>query len=401
MGLRRVVLSRRPSQDAWVFSTSTVFLCLFPPARIHTIAALLFPMAYLHSVLSPFPKSSALSKHQPPVQTDNDSNKPIDFIPGELGIGLTQDDVYSFLSSELTTPLLDELYDNLWLVARKSGKNIDPLNRQRVKTREIIATEDARLHLVWYRNRIYVKPMPLCLLNHDFWATYLSSPVENAPSAHHTSAPQPNPYKPFFDRRIALGFMRSYALLVRHRVDFVLARESHLFPIEFDWEQWSEFIAHFRHIEDDEVANRYHYGQLRLSRLNWAVRLCRPSSAATKWFYEVPHWSIGMYVERAITPLLFGFASLSLVLSSMQVLLAVPDESLSSVRVDVSSLAAMRGAFWVFSCMVLLLSGVIWVLLFVIPFCGLIRELTWGFMNRGKINTEGLTRREQEALPKA
>jgi hypothetical protein len=74
-----------------------------------------------------------------------------------------------------------------------------------------------------------------------------------------------------------------------------------------------------------------------------------------------------MYVERAIAPLLFVFASLSLVLSSMQVLLSVPKEGLGLNHVNASSLAVMRGAFWVFSVMILMLLGAVWILLFIIP----------------------------------
>jgi hypothetical protein len=192
--------------------------------------------------------------------------------------------------------------------------------------------------------------------------------------------------------------MRSYALLVRHHVDFVLARDAHLFPIQFDWADWSEFIAHFRHIEDEDVARRYHYGQLRLSRLNWAVRLFRPSSAQTKWFYAIPHWSTEMYVERAIAPLLFGFASLSLVLSSMQVLLAIPDDGLGSIHVNASSLSVMKQAFWVFSIIILLLSGLIWALLFAVPAGVFVWQITWGFQNREKTDSEDLAQASQSGV---
>ncbi|KAJ4288936.1 hypothetical protein N0V90_011277 [Kalmusia sp. IMI 367209] len=363
-------------------------------------------MTYPHASAAPFPESNALSKHRlrrlehELSRTENESNIHIDYIPGEPSIKLTRANAYGFLSSELSTPLLDELYDALWLVARKSGKSIDSLNIQRVKSRDIIATEDVRLHLVWHRNRIYIKPMPVGLLNYDFWATYLAFPNENTTPDQHISTSKPISHKTIFDRKIALGFMRSYAFLVRHRIDFVLAREAHLFPTDLEWEEWNEFISHFRNIEDDEVAKRYHYGQLRLSRLNWIVRLLRPSSSTTTWFYEIPHWSIGMYVERAVTPLLFGFASLSLVLSSMQVLLAVPDEGLGLIRGDGSGLVAMRRAFWVFSVMVLLMSAGVWVLLVIIPLGGLLRGLVWGWKNRGKIDADGVAQREQDALRK-
>ncbi|KAF2786053.1 hypothetical protein K505DRAFT_380511 [Melanomma pulvis-pyrius CBS 109.77] len=338
----------------------------------------------------------AISKQASSTSADSNSDNKINCIPGEPGVGLLQSTVYDFLGSELGTPLLDELYTHLWLVARKFGKSVDPLNRQRVKIREIIATEDVHLHLVWHHNRIYVKPMPLCLLNYDFWATYLPSLADEKSPSQEVTALQQIPSTLVFDRKVALGFMRSYALLVRHRVDFVLARDSHLLPAELDWAKWSEFIVHFRRIEDRDVAKRYHYGQLRLSRLNWAVRLFRPSCATTTWFYEIPHSSTGWYLKQAITPLLFGFASLSMVLSSMQVLLAVPDEGLGLHRVHVSSLVAMRQAFWIFSIIILLVSGVIWALLFVIPSVAIIWQLIWGFKNRADSSAEGSIQLKKE-----
>lgn len=355
-------------------------------------------MAHIQPLLPPFPKSSALSKQRlaPVLGPDrpisatsrstpnHDSDEVINCVPGEPSISLTQAAVDDFLTSELSTPVLDELYDHLWLVACKSGERTDSLHRQRIKGRDIVATESAHLHLVWRYDKIYVKPMPLCLLNYDFWNTYLSMPVDSADPNQDVFPRQHDLCTPAFDRAAVVGFMRSYALLVRHNVDFILARESHLFPAELDWIKWSEFISYFRKFEDRDVANRYHYGQLRLSRLDWAVRLFRPSSAATKWFYEIPHWSSEVYVERAIAPLLFGFASLSLVLSSMQVLLSVPDEALGFHGLGVSSLVPMRRVFWLFSIIILLLSGLVWILLFTIPFSVLLWQLSWGFMNSGK-----------------
>ena len=228
--------------------------------------------------------------------------------------------------------------------------------------------------------------MPLCLLNFDFWTTYLLLPAKDITPHEGSSMSQQRPSKPVYDRKVALGFMQSYALLVRHHVDFSLARESHLIPTDLKWEEWSEFITHFQNIKDEDVANRYHYGQLRLSRLDWAVRLFRPSSAATLWFYELPFWSTGMYVERATAPFIFGFASLSLVLSAMQVLVSVPEEGLGFNSIGASSLTAMRRAFWTFSVMMLLLSGLVWIVLFVIPAGVLVWQLSWGFKHRGKTN---------------
>ncbi|KAF2133615.1 hypothetical protein P153DRAFT_363778 [Dothidotthia symphoricarpi CBS 119687] len=367
----------------------------FPPTPFLESSALftqrLVPVASSGQTV---PKQGSTSPH------DSISDKPINHIPDAPGVIHSQETVRDFLTSELGTPLLDELYNHLWLVARRQGNSIDPLNRQRVKAREIIATEDARLHLVWHHNRIYIKPMPLCLLNHDFWATYLPSPTDETLSSQEVIASQKESSTSAFDRKIALGFMRSYALLVRHRVDFFLARDSHLLPAELEWAKWSEFIRHFRLIKDEDVAKRYHYGQLRLSRLNWAVRLFRPSreTTTTAWFYEIPHWSTGGYVQQVTTPLLFGFASLSLVLSSMQVLLSVPAEDLSLHSLNAASLVPMKQALWLFSIIVLLLSGIIWLLLLVLPLMGLTWQLTWGYKNRANSNVKDVVYLKKEAV---
>ena len=74
-------------------------------------------------------------------------------------------------------------------------------------------------------------------------------------------------------RALAVGFLRSYARLVASPLDFALAKEAHLLPDDggnnsFDWLAWAAFIQHFRRLGDEHVAPRYHYGQLRLSRLN-------------------------------------------------------------------------------------------------------------------------------------
>ncbi|KAL8909883.1 MAG: hypothetical protein Q9171_004796 [Xanthocarpia ochracea] len=144
-------------------------------------------------------------KSRSPPDNSPDPDQPITHVPGEPSTSLTQTAVCDFLTSELSIPLLDELYDGLWLVARKSGKSIDSLHRQKVKAREIVANEDAHLHL-----------------------------VDSISSEKGTFAIRSVPPSPVFDRAVALGFMRSYALLVRHHVDFILARESHLFPAELD-----------------------------------------------------------------------------------------------------------------------------------------------------------------------
>ena len=327
----------------------------------------------------PFPLQHALNEEQfqnqhGVSQTETAPNTQISHVPGQPSVSLSPSDVHAFLTQELHTPVLDELYPRLWWVGRKDSQAINPLNRQRVKGWDIVATEDPNLHLIRQGNKMHIKPVPLCFLNHDFWNIYL------APSSTQSSVPLDGNIS---NRAAAMGFMRSYSHLIQHRLDFILAQKDHLLPSEIEWIEWSKFITHFRHIDDSQVASRYHYGQLRLSRLNWAVRIFQPRNAPSAWFYKIPYWSTASYLESVIGPLIFVFASLSVVLSSMQVVLSVPSEGLWSDGYDSANIRGMRQAFWVFSIMMILLSGVVWTLIIVVPVSVLIWQLHWGFRNRG------------------
>lgn len=334
----------------------------------------------------PFPLTSAPNTERiKDIRAKDDVDEPlreentghITYVPGNPAVKLHVFEVDAFLSKQLETPVLDDLYQWLWLFAKQSSQNIKPLSRHRVKGRSIIPTEDPRLHLIWQPNKIYVKTVPECLLNYQFWATYLTGPRTHSDARITQDAPSLKTCPTY--RSLAMGFLRSYALLVPHRLDFQIAKEYFLIPDYINWIQWSKFINFFRQIRDENVAQRYHYGQLRLSRLNWAVRLFRPHHASTNLFYETPLWSTGRFLSRATVPLLFVFACMSLILSSMQVALSVPTE-----YQPVSSTAqnAMGYVFWTFSIIALLLSAVILVILLGIPLAVLTFQLSWGFRHR-------------------
>jgi hypothetical protein len=321
--------------------------------------------------------SSQLSKPIP---------KLLDHLPGEPSVGLADNDVHEFIQTELGTAVLDEMYPNMWLVGRKASDNIDPLHRQRIKERSIVPSEDSGLHMVWSENTIYVKPLPLCLLNHNFWTRYLAKPPIGGGSTSDAQNSRPS------DRRIAVGFLRSYAFLIRHRCDYEIAKTSLLIPGDFDWMQWSRFINNFRSLGHYEgVAKRYHYGQIRLSRLNWAVRLLRPQMSRSWWFYEQPYWSTMPYVQAAAAPLIFLFASISLLLSSMQVMLAAPSETLRFPSFGADAAMIMSRVYWVFSLIVILLSYLSWALLIGVPLSIFIWQLSYGLSSRRK-RTEDSTK---------
>ena len=69
------------------------------------------------------------------------------------------------------------------------------------------------------------------------------------------------------------------------------------------------------------------------------------------------------------------------VYTPMQVVASMPADGLGFALLDYSGILALRRACWVFSIMILLMSGIIWTLLLVIPLSVLLWQLSWGYKN--------------------
>jgi hypothetical protein len=83
---------------------------------------------------------------------------------------------------------------------------IDELKGTKTASHPETQTSIPGLHLVWYYKELYVKPLPKCLFSYGFWEKHLT---EQEQSSNKSSK-----------RRAALGFVRSYAYLIRHESDF-------------------------------------------------------------------------------------------------------------------------------------------------------------------------------------
>ncbi|OCK92231.1 uncharacterized protein K441DRAFT_663469 [Cenococcum geophilum 1.58] len=212
-----------------------------------------------------------------------------------------------FLEKELWSKDLEAMAPRLWIMTTFSGGNINPLHRQRVKGREIIVTEEPRLHLVWIHNRIFIKPLPRYLLSQALWETYLDKGSDRLGDSQSNI------------RKAATGFLRTYRYLIQHESDFNIAQQDNLrlIPKDVDWASFCQFISELNHIEDSAVSKRYCYGELRLTRLNfYAPFLLR------KFHFEQVHGQYGDFFGRLYGPILFVFAVVSMILNSMQVALA-------------------------------------------------------------------------------
>ncbi|PIG90370.1 hypothetical protein AARAC_011769 [Aspergillus arachidicola] len=235
------------------------------------------------------------------------TNKNKGEIPNAPLVSSQWSEVQRFLINELDAAALNDLYPYLIFVATKLWSHIDPLDVHITRGRNIILTENPDLHLIWYYGCLYLKPIPHCLLNFDFWNQYLSGD-------HRQQQYDVNNLST--SCRSALGFVRSYTRLIRHESDFLLAKDKHLIPKKTKYRDFQIFMNEFSLVPDTAVSPRYHYGQIRLSRLNMAVWLFPPR----KWYYYRLDWQIGHYFTRWAPPLLFLWASASLVLSTIQLI---------------------------------------------------------------------------------
>jgi hypothetical protein len=235
-----------------------------------------------------------------------------EILPGQPSIPLKDlDRTRKRLHNDLWSEDLDRMAPRLWIMTTLSSANINPLHRQRVKGREIIVTEEARLHLVWIHDRIFIKPIPRYLLSYGFWAAYLDRRPESLNNEQINL------------RKAAAGFLRTYRYLIRHESDFHRAQQDSLRLIPKDWASFCQFTSDLNDIQDSAVSRRYCYGELRLTRLNfYAPFLLR------KFRFEQVHGQYGDYFARLYGPVLFVFAVVSTILNSMQVALAA-DQSLA------------------------------------------------------------------------
>lgn len=273
-----------------------------------------------------------------------------------------------FLLSDLNPYKLNQLAPKLWLCSTPSHTNIPPLHNHAVHGRDIVLSENPALHLVWATRRIFIKPLPTYLLSHAFWAQYL---LDGDPSE-----------KKIHIRQAGMGLLRSYFYCIRHETDLRVAQQPHLnlVPAGITWQQWCDFSASFEAITNSEVAPRFHYGKLQLSRLHWLVRIL-----LEELNYYYIDGGYGESFARYYGPLLFVFGILSVLLSAMQVGMAV--EQLQS-REWVAFWSVCR---W-FSVTSLLLSAIVTFYLIVSFLIKSLDELMWAaraqYKARPRLKTE-------------
>ncbi|KAJ5455903.1 uncharacterized protein N7458_004167 [Penicillium daleae] len=215
------------------------------------------------------------------------------------------DDVDAYLERDLDHSRLNRIHGHLWMAGRPL--NARPIHRQKMMGFDIILTEQADLHLLKFSNKIFVKPLPNYMLDFLFWETYLCKSEDLHKSA--------------------CGILLSYVWLICSPLDLKLAHKLDLLPSEITWLWWKSFVAEFILHNDpntlDKVNKRYHFGELRLGRINSIYRI--------RFFFT--HFIRGylygynryvVFFQRNFAWILIVLVYFSLVLTAMQVGATIP-----------------------------------------------------------------------------
>ncbi|KAI3572904.1 hypothetical protein IWW34DRAFT_810936 [Fusarium oxysporum f. sp. albedinis] len=230
--------------------------------------------------------------------------------------------VWACIRMELDLHRLNNIADWLWIAGRLNPPR--PLHHQLLLSREIFITEKMDEHLVWTTGRVFVKPIPRFLLEPRFWTGYLSCEQGcdcSVGEAHSRGSIQECERRKLW--KCALGFLFSYAALIRHESDFLLAKEKNLLPEEVTWLGWISFVEQLNteHIYPD-IDPRFYHGELRLSRLNKIYHLSRAPlrGYGVRWnqyatfFQDNFAWLAGttVYIALVLTAMQVGLATDSL-----------------------------------------------------------------------------------------
>lgn len=274
---------------------------------------------------------------------------PLATLPGHPCIMLNDSvRVKQFLDKEFCAHDLEAMAPHLWVMSTQSSANVNALHRQRVKGREIVVTEDPRLHLVWIHDRIFIKPIPRYLLSHTFWGMFLNKSSQLG--GHQDTI-----------RKAAMGYLRTFSYLIQHESDFIIAQQDHLrlIPQDLEWAKFCRFVSELACIKDGDVSGRYYSGELRLTRLNFYAPFF-----LRKAYFEQVHGQYSDYFARLYGPIFFIFAIMSTTLNAMQVEMAVEQVSATPwfSMWPLSrwfSIMSLVGAGFIFLCFTLLWSWMI------------------------------------------
>jgi len=229
---------------------------------------------------------------------------PLDSLPTLAGSPydafLANDRIEEFIAEDLNLDRLNRIHGHLWMCGRPMRAR--PLHRYKMMGMDVLHTQQMDLHLLKFSNKLMIKPLAEYMLSYDFWADHICHSAEL-----HASG---------------CGFLLSYVWLLTTPLDLKLAHDLFLVPSFVTWHWWKAFVKDFVDRVDinalDQVNKRFHFGDLRLGRINSVYR----TRFAFTHFVRGYLYGYNRYVvffQRKFSWILIVFVFFSLVLAAMQV----------------------------------------------------------------------------------
>jgi hypothetical protein len=218
---------------------------------------------------------------------------------------LVEDDIEEFLKRDLDLSRLNSIHGYLWMAGRPL--NARPLQRQKMMGFDVILTDQMDLHLLKFSHRLLIKPLPEYILNYGFWKKYFCGSKELHESA--------------------CGLLLSYVWLICSPLDMKMAHELDLLPSDITWPWWKTFVTGFVSRIDvnalDQVNKRFHFGELRLGRINSIYKIRFFFTHFIRgYLYGYNRYAV--FFERKFAWVLGVFVYFSIALSALQVGTVVP-----------------------------------------------------------------------------
>lgn len=217
---------------------------------------------------------------------------PASYRIGIAWIGIPENRVEQFLTIDLSVDRLMKAFDCFFML----GKEYIPpraLSYQQALGLEITVIEKMDMHLLYSKDKIFIKPFPRYLLEPKFWDEFLECPKECPYHSPFTTLRREGRLNSGFELTKlkpcnhsiiwmrAMGFAFSYVGLVRNRSDFEIAKGKNLMPDGLNFENWKYFVS--RVLSDNaggkilrHIDKRFTFGELNLERLNQIFMIRSP-----------------------------------------------------------------------------------------------------------------------------
>ncbi|KAH6650541.1 hypothetical protein F5144DRAFT_556471 [Chaetomium tenue] len=192
---------------------------------------------------------------------------------GKHAVGDPADDTPTFLTRKLSLGGLVALLKHLWFAGAE--RPATPLHSHLAMGREIVVLDRMDMHLLWANEgKLFVKPIPRFLLIPAFCQANLL-----CPDGCMCGDPPPNACRGI-PRKVALGFLYTYACLISSEIDFHIANEKRILPRKsndqpIEWAEWKSLARELLRIQEHdpgELHPRFRRAEIRLSRINTISR---------------------------------------------------------------------------------------------------------------------------------